>query len=173
MAPSHTQVTEHASQASASNSHLLDVTNGTTTLTTTVVVEHVQRSDIEVKIGSSQIIVLPDVISEMLNFIKIAPPLQRETNSSSMHASTEYQGSESTHVVVTDDVPNQVEACFEAIGSAGSPVLKKTNYQIVSSNMRLVLVDLGSIDSSGPLVSSKSVSALNETIVLINNCLGD
>lgn len=122
--------------------------------------------DIEVKIGSSQVVVLPDVISDMLNFIKVAPTGQLKPESSSLSAQPKNIASESTHVVVTDDVPNQVEACFESIGSAGLPALKKTNYQIESSNMRLVLVDLGSIDSPSSFVSSKSVSALNETIIL-------
>jgi vacuolar protein sorting-associated protein 13A/C len=122
--------------------------------------------DIEIKIGSSQVVVLPDVISDMLNFIKVAPTGQLKPESSSLSAQPKNIASESTHVVVTDDVPNQVEACFESIGSAGLPALKKTNYQIESSNMRLVLVDLGSIDSPSPFVSSKSISALSETIVL-------
>lgn len=122
--------------------------------------------DIEVKIGSSQVVVLPDVISDMLNFIKIAPTSQRKPNSSALPAASQNVASESSHVVITDDVPNQVEASFDSMGIAGSQALKKTNYQIESSNMRLVLVDLGSIDSSGSFGSTKSVSALNETIVL-------
>lgn len=122
--------------------------------------------DIEVKIGSSQVVVLPDVISDMLNFIKIAPSSQRKQDSLPLSTQSKYIHSESTHIVVTDDIPNQVEASFESIGIDGGAELKKTNYQIESSNMRLVLVDLGNIDPSGSFVAAKSGSALNETIVL-------
>mmetsp|Transcript_2476 Transcript_2476/g.5220 ORF Transcript_2476/g.5220 Transcript_2476/m.5220 type:complete len:2925 (-) Transcript_2476:1534-10308(-) len=119
--------------------------------------------DIEVTIGSSQVVVLPDVISDMLNFIKVAPyPYQRDMSSRSMPALSDRDDGTSMQVVVSDDDPEVFEACF---GSGGLPVLKKTNYRIESSNMRLVLVDLGSIDSSGPFVSTKK-AALTETIVL-------
>ncbi len=122
--------------------------------------------DIEVKIGSSQLVVLPDVISDMLNFIKIAPISQRKQDSLPLRAQSISIPNGSTHVVVTDDIPNQVEASFESIGITELAASKKTKYQIESSNMRLVLVDLGSIDSSGSFVSTKSSAALNDTIVL-------
>jgi hypothetical protein len=122
--------------------------------------------DIEVKIGSSQVVVLPDVISDMLNFIKIAPISQKKQDSLPLPAQSKSILSGSTHVVVTDDIPNQVEASFESTGMTELAASRKTKYQIESSNMRLVLVDLGSIDSSGSLVSTKSSAALNETIVL-------
>lgn len=123
--------------------------------------------DIEVKIGSSQVVVLPDVITDMLNFIKVAPyPYQRVMSSHSMPGTSEPHDGTDMQVVVTDDDPEVVEACYEAITKVGLPALKKTSYRIESSNMRLVLVDLGSIDSSGPFVSTEKASALTETIVL-------
>mmetsp|Transcript_4276 Transcript_4276/g.8218 ORF Transcript_4276/g.8218 Transcript_4276/m.8218 type:complete len:3387 (-) Transcript_4276:172-10332(-) len=123
--------------------------------------------DIEVKIGSSQVVVLPDVISDMLKFIKVAPyPYERAESSRSSSALSEQPDETSMQVVVTDDEPEEVETCFESVTQGQLPTLKKTNYQIESSNMRLVLVDLGSIDSSGPFVSTKRASALTETIVL-------
>jgi hypothetical protein len=120
--------------------------------------------DIEVKIGSSQVVILPDVINDMLNFITVAPfRYQRDVSVNSMPASSEKQHGNQMQVVVTTDSPNKVEACFSTVAL---PPLKKTNYRIESSNMRLVFVDMGSIDSSGPFVSSIKASALTETIVL-------
>lgn len=118
--------------------------------------------DIQVKIGSSQVVVLPDVISDMLNFIKVAPfPYRRVMSSNFISAPSDQN---SMQVVVTDDAQEEVEACF---GPNSAPTLKKTSYQIESSNMRLVLVDLGSIDSmGGPNLSTTKASALTETIVL-------
>ena len=120
--------------------------------------------DIEVKIGSSQVVVLPDVISDMLNFIKVAPyPYQRIMSSSRTLSGMD--GSTSMQVVVTEDDQDEVEACYESIRKSELLSLKKTKYHIESNNMRLVLVDLGSIDSSGPFSSTKKSSALTETIV--------
>ena len=117
------------------------------------------------KIGSSEVVVLPDVISDMLNFIKVAPiPYRRGFSSSySMPVPSDQHDEPSMHVVVTDDDPDEVETSYE---KGELPALKKTNYHIASSNMRLVLVDMGSIDSSGPFESVKKAAALTETIVL-------
>ena len=68
-------------------------------------------------------------------------------------------------VLVAYDDPEAVETCY---GEKPSLALKSTNYRIDSSNMRLVLVDLGSIDS-GSFVTSKPVSTLTETIG--TNCI--
>ncbi|KAL7555198.1 hypothetical protein ACHAWF_018915 [Thalassiosira exigua] len=78
----------------------------------------------------------------------------------------ESEGETSMQVVVSDNSREEVEASYEAIGLGGLSALKKTRYRIQSSNMRLVLVDLGSMDSSGPFVSAKNASTLTETIVL-------
>ena len=123
--------------------------------------------EIEVKIGSSQVVVLPDVLSDMLNFAKVAPfPYQRMMSYRTL-TSNNVDGSTSMQVVVDDDVPNleEIETSYE-LGKSGLSDLKKTNYSIDSSNMRLVLVDMGSIDSSGPFASTQKASALTETIVL-------
>lgn len=64
-------------------------------------------------------------------------------------------------VLVADDDPEAVETCY---GEKPSLSLKTTNYHIDSSNMQLVLVDLGSIDSYGSLVTSKPAATLTETI---------
>jgi len=130
-----------------------------------------ESRDIEVKIGSSQVVVLPDVISDMLNFIQVAPyPYQRSisrTVRSTSSGVVSPNGSATTmQVVVNDYDPDEVETSYEMGSKSGLPALKKTNYKIESSNMRLVLVDLGNIDSSGPFESSKKASALTETIVL-------
>ena len=123
--------------------------------------------DIEVKIGSSQVVILPDVISDMLKFINVAPfryPSASSVSVNSKSAFSEKQHGNQVHqIVVTTDSPNKVEACFSTVVL---PLWKKTNYRIESSNMRLLLVDMGSIDSSGPFVSSVKASALTETIVL-------
>jgi hypothetical protein len=65
------------------------------------------------------------------------------------------------NVLVADDDPEAVEACY---GERASVALKTTNYRVDSSNMRLVLVDLGSMDASGSFVTSKPTSTLTETI---------
>jgi hypothetical protein len=120
--------------------------------------------DIEVKIGSSQIVILPEVISDMLNFIQVAPFRYRsDVSSTSTTALPGNQSGNSLQVVVSSDSPNKVEACFSMVAPMS---LKKTNYRIESSNMRLLLVDMGSIESTGPFVSSMKASALTETIVL-------
>ena len=64
-------------------------------------------------------------------------------------------------MLVADDDPEAVETCY---GEKPSLALKTTHYRIDSSNMRLVLVDLGSIDSYGSLVTPKPSSTLTETI---------
>ena len=119
------------------------------------------------KIGSSQVVILPDVISDMLKFINVAPfryPSASSVSVNSKSALSEKQhGNQVQQIVVTTDSPNKVEACFSTVVL---PLWKKTNYRIESSNMRLLLVDMGSIDSSGPFVSSIKASALTETIVL-------
>ena len=121
----------------------------------------------EVKLGSSQVVVLPDVITDMLDFIKVAPyPYQKNVSTLSPPALSESHET-SLQVVVTEDDPEEVETYF----SGASETLKKTNYHVESSNMRLVLVDLGSACSldgseSGPFMSNSKGSALTETIVL-------
>ncbi|KAL9187273.1 hypothetical protein ACHAXT_001376 [Thalassiosira profunda] len=121
--------------------------------------------DIEVKIGSSQIVVLPDVITDMLNFLKVAPfPYKRGVSTHSLSTASNHDSDGSMQVFVSDDDPEEVETSFEA--RSNMPVLKKTNYRVDSANMRLVFVDLGSIESSGPFVSTQKASALTETIVL-------
>jgi len=125
--------------------------------------------DIEVKIGSSQVIVLPDVITEMLNFIKFAPyPYLRHQSSLSVSNRSNLSPEKKMQVLVTDDDPDEVEIEACSIAKASEPILKKTNYRIESSNMRLVLVDMGSIDSSsgGLFMSAKKASTLTETFVL-------
>ena len=117
--------------------------------------------DIELKIGSSQVVILPDVISDMLKFINVAPFRYPSASAVSFNLSEKQHGNQVQQIVVTTDSPNKVELCFSTL-----PPWKKTNYRIESSNMRLLLVDMGSIDSSGPFVSSVKASALTETIVL-------
>jgi hypothetical protein len=120
--------------------------------------------DIEVKIGSSQVVILPEVISDMLKFIQVAPFRYRSVvSSTSTSVLPEHQNENPLQVVVSTDSPNKVEACFSLVVSVP---LKKTNYRIESSNMRLLLVDMGSIDSPGPFASSIKASAITETIVL-------
>ncbi|KAL7472999.1 hypothetical protein ACHAXS_013378 [Conticribra weissflogii] len=123
--------------------------------------------EIEVKIGSSVVIVLPDVITEVLNFINVAPIQVTATSTFRRKpVVSETSKSESLHVVVKDDDPEEFEACFESTKSDSVSSFKKTKYLVESSNMRLVLVDLGSMDSSGPFLSARSSRALTETIVL-------
>ena len=117
---------------------------------------------IEVKLGSSQVVVLPDVISDMLKWINvpnIAPPNRIMNRSFSSRLTDQSNGG--MQVVITDDDPEAVEACF---GGRVSMDLKTTKYIIHSSNMRLVLVDIGSMDSFGSFVTSKPSSTLTETI---------
>ena len=120
--------------------------------------------DIEVKIGSSQVVILPEVISDMLKFIQVAPFRYRSiVPSTPTSVLPENQNDNTLQVVVSTDSPNKVEACFSPVVSVP---LKKTNYRIESSNMRLLLVDMGSIDSPGPFASSMKSSAITETLVL-------
>ena len=122
--------------------------------------------EMEVKIGSSQVVVLPDVITVMLDFIKVSPnPYQRVMSTHSLGSEQSY-GTSPQHIVVSDNDPDKVEACFESLAKSKLPTLEKASYSIESSNMRLVLVDLGSIESSGPFLTSQKSSALTETIVL-------
>ena len=115
----------------------------------------------EIKLGSSQVVILPDVITEMLNFITVpnmnsGRVMNKSTSSRlSTHSDGEMQ------VLVADDDPEAVEACY---GERASVALQSTKYTVDSSNMRLVLVDLGSIDSSGSFLTSKPTSTLTETI---------
>lgn len=121
-----------------------------------------QSRTIEVKLGSSQVVVLPDVITDMLNFINVPTMNPRTMNKSSSSRLTGKSDVE-MQVLVADDDPEAVEACF---GERASVALQTTKYNIDSSNMRLVLVDLGSMDSSGSFVASKPTSTLTETIVM-------
>jgi hypothetical protein len=118
---------------------------------------------IEVKLGSSQVVVLPDVITDMLDFINVPNmnPSRMMSKSSSSRLTGQSEGE--MQVLVADDDPEAVEACF---GERALITLQTTKYSIDSSNMRLVLVDLGSMDSSGSFVTSKPTSTLTETIVL-------
>lgn len=120
-----------------------------------------QSRVIEVKLGSSQVVVLPDVITDMLNFINVpnmnSSRMIKKSSSSRLTGQSEGE----MQVLVADDDPEAVEACF---GEKASVALQTTNYQIDSSNMRLVLVDLGGMDSSGSFLTSKPTSALTETI---------
>ena len=120
-----------------------------------------QSRIIEVKLGSSQVVVLPDVITDMLNFINVPnmnPNRMMKKRSSSRLVG---QSEGEMQVLVADDDPEAVEACF---GDTVSVALQTTNYHIDSSNMRLVLVDIGGMDSSGSFLTSKPTSALTETI---------
>lgn len=120
-----------------------------------------QSRVIEVKLGSSQVIVLPDVITDMMNFINVPNMNQSRMMNKSSSSRLSSQSEGEMHVLVADDDPEAVEACF---GEKASVVLQTTNYRVDSSNMRLVLVDLGSMDSSGSFVTSKPTSTLTETI---------
>ena len=123
--------------------------------------------NIEAKLGSSQVILLPDLIFELLHFIKIAPLKTYKSMISVQPLTSSVQPSDTSaaHVVLADDGPDEVEACF---GSIPGPkqALKKTTYRMESDNMRLVLVDLGNLESSGPFASTKKNLALTETIVV-------
>jgi hypothetical protein len=123
-----------------------------------------------VKIGSSQEVILPDVISDILNFINVAPFCYPSTSAisfkSKLDLSEKQHGNELQQIIVTTDSPNKVEACFS---TAVLPLLKKTNYCIELSNMRLLVVDVGSIDLRGPFISSMKALALTETIVAGEN----
>ncbi|KAK1743056.1 vacuolar protein sorting-associated protein 13 [Skeletonema marinoi] len=114
-----------------------------------------ESRDIEVKLGSSQVVVLPDVISDLIAFVKVAPIQGRlETLAG-------------TSVLGRSNEPSTkaVEMRYEESSGTEAVVLKKTKYHVESSNMRLVLVDIGSVDASGSFSSSKSAS-LTETIVV-------
>lgn len=123
-----------------------------------------ESRDIEVKIGSSQVVILPDVISDVLNFITVAPlRYTKDVSTSSTPAKADQLNGNQMHEVVSADSPSKVEVYFS---TDALPSLKKTAYRVESSNMRLVLVDMGSIDSSGPFMSNAKASTLTETIVL-------
>ena len=83
-----------------------------------------------------------------------------------MDLSEKQHSNELQQIIVTMDSPNKVEACFS---TAVLPLLKKTNYCIELSNMRLLVVDVGSIDLQGPFISSMKALALTETIVAGEN----
>lgn len=124
--------------------------------------------NIEAKLGSSQVILLPDLIFELLHFIKIAPLKTYKSMISMQSLTLPVQPSDDTgtlQVVLADDGPDEVEACF---GSVPGPAqaLKRTTYRMESDNMRLVMVDLGNLESSGPFASTKKNLALTETIVV-------
>eukprot|EP00804_Cyclotella_cryptica_P002353 CCRYP_004076-RE/>CCRYP_004076-RE protein AED:0.10 eAED:0.10 QI:4221/1/1/1/0.94/0.78/19/1152/1666 len=118
---------------------------------------------IEVKLGSSQVVVLPDVITEILNFINVPIINHSRIMNSRTSSRLSSQSEGEMQVLVTDDDPEAVETCY---GEKASLALKTTHYRIDSSNMQLVLVDLGSIDSYDSFVTSKSGSTLTDTIVL-------
>jgi len=123
-----------------------------------------ESRDIEVKLGSSQVVVLPDVISDLIAFVKVAPiqgRLETLAGTSLLGRSNE----PSTKVISNEDDPEAVEMRYEESSGTEAVVLKKTKYHVESSNMRLVLVDIGSVDASGSFSSSKSAS-LTETIVV-------
>lgn len=122
-----------------------------------------QSRVIEVKLGSSQVVVLPDVITDLLNFINVPNMNPSRMMNKSLSSRLTGQSEKDMQVLVADDDPEAVEACY---GAKASVVLQTTKYNIDSSNMRLVLVDLGSMDSSGSFVTSKPTSALTETIVM-------
>ena len=110
-----------------------------------------ESREIEVKLGSSQVVVLPDVISDLIDFVKVAP----------IRINPESLGS----ISVNAGDSEATGICHEGSGGGEMAVSKRTKYLVESSNMRLVLVDIGSFESSTSFVSSKSAS-LTETIVM-------
>ncbi|KAL7469473.1 hypothetical protein ACHAXS_009736 [Conticribra weissflogii] len=115
--------------------------------------QHVYNSsegtqEFEVKIGSSQIVVIPDLIAEMTTFSKI-----QEFNASSGESAT------TTQVIVNEDNPNEFESSIDRVD------IKTTSNKasIETSNVQFVFVDLGSISSS--LLPTPKKSSLTETIV--------
>lgn len=122
-----------------------------------------ESKDIEVKLGSSQVVVLPDVISDLINFVKVAPIRDQFETLAAGDAS---ESSEPSVIAVSiKDEAGGIEARYEDSSETEVVVPKNTKYHVESSNMRLVLVDIGSVDTSGTFSSSKSAS-LTETIVM-------
>lgn len=116
-----------------------------------------ESRDVEVKLGSSQVIVLPDVISDLIDFVKVAPTRVKNVS--------EGGNGPSVNATSNEDDSEVVETRYEDNTEKEMILLKKTKYHVESSNMRLVLVDIGSVDASGSFSSSKSAS-LTETIVM-------
>lgn len=109
---------------------------------------------------------LPDVISEMLHFIKVPKLNQSRSNSRLTYGQSKKSDGKAMQVLVTEDDSEGVEACYGSMEEGATVALKKTKYSVESQNMRLVLVDLGSVDSYGSFVSSKPSAALTETIIM-------
>ena len=114
--------------------------------------------DIKVNIGSYQIVVLPDVISDMVNFTKIPSHHgQLSTGDSSTDDSA-------MQVAVTNNASQEYEARLQTLDAGNASAQKKTSYHVQSSNVQLVFVDLGS--SSATSSQTAKQSAITEVIVL-------
>eukprot|EP00970_Alexandrium_tamarense_P018299 scaffold13326_cov204-Alexandrium_tamarense.AAC.32 len=123
--------------------------------------EHVSEdvSDISnMKIGSYQVVVLPDLIQELLHFFTV--PDQRAKKSIPMDTDADADTDTSMEVVVAD-AEGGVETAYQQSVEVWQPQLRNSSFDVEALNIQLVLVDLGSVGSL-----SKSAPVLTETIVM-------
>lgn len=128
----------------------------------------VNKSEIDIQLGSPQVVLIPDVISEVIAFVSVNKPKTRELR----RLSTE-EAYESAPMLVQQNVELNSCADGEEVEMSLKPTsnVSVSNFSARTGTCRIVLVDLGSqltIDKE-VIIGSGSSSAgpqLMETVVL-------
>ena len=130
-------------------------------------------SSLEVVVGSPQVVVLPDVMNEAINFLKIEPiessqKTEKQRSKKDSHPDKPETKDKEIIDVYADKASNVIETQISSLEST-SKFETTTKYSLKTSNCRLVLVDMGNETmadrKTNPTSSLEEVKELTEAVV--------